>query len=139
MCDSPSTTHSSRLGGQKMKTAIKPIPNRNLTPLGDQESIASIKNEVLSAEHETPISICDLCGDLTPNSQLQNTGGNAQLCPACYMQFISIPQAFRECFWTDSARKRVLNGKSHRTHIVLRSQVCRYLQNYPCGTPASSR
>jgi formylmethanofuran dehydrogenase subunit E len=83
---------------KKMKTAIEPIPKRNLTPPGDQESIASIKNEVLSAEHETPSSICDLCGDLTPINQLQNTSGNAQLCPACYMQFISIPQAFRKCF-----------------------------------------
>jgi hypothetical protein len=84
--------------GGHMKTAIKPITERNLAPPGDRESIATIKNEILSAENETLSSVCDLCGDLIPISQLQNTSGNAQLCPGCYMQFMAIPQAFRECF-----------------------------------------
>jgi len=87
-----------------MKTAIKPsikrksITKRKLAPPGDQEPITTIKNEILFAADETLSFICDLCGDLTPTSQLQNTSGNAQLCPACYMQFIAIPQAFRKCF-----------------------------------------
>jgi hypothetical protein len=83
-----------------MKTVIKPVTGKDpMLPLGDEDPGATYPKADLTLENDIPLcSFCDLCGDPTPVDQIQDTRCNAQLCPSCHTFFLSIPEAFRNCF-----------------------------------------
>jgi hypothetical protein len=87
-----------------MKTVIKhvtdPVTGKDPTPpLRDEDPGVAYQETDLTLENDmTLCSICDLCGDPTPVDQIQDTRCNAQLCPSCHTYFLSIPEAFRNCF-----------------------------------------
>jgi hypothetical protein len=55
-------------------------------------------HDLITAETQLPLHLCDLCGAMVPLNKLEMTDSGAQLCASCMKHYHSIPSAkIRRC------------------------------------------